>query len=318
MSALLELAGVRLEIDIPDGGTVHPLQGVNLNLRNREAVGLVGESGSGKSMTLRAILRLLPRGGRQTAGEICFNGERIDDTADEIFETIRGRQISMIFQDPVSALSPLLPIGDQISDVYRYSFGASRKEGHDRALRLLEALDIPHPQQMARRYPHQMSGGMAQRVNIAMALVCEPQLLLADEPTTGLDVTTQMQVLELLTDQLQERAASLLFVSHDLRVVGKVCEKVGVMYAGVLMEFGRSDEIFSTPANPYTRRLLECARIEEGIAPRSIRGAVPKLDLIHRLCPFRDRCDQRIALCDREIPPVQVFYDGRMNRCHVT
>ena len=318
MSALLELIDVQLEIKIPDGGMVYPLQGVKLTLGNREAVGLVGESGSGKSMTLRSILRLLPPGGHQTSGEIRLNGERLDDVSEKYFESIRGRQISMIFQDPVSALSPLLPIGEQISDVYRYSIGANRQEGRDRALKLLEALDIPRPQQVVRSYPHQMSGGMAQRVNIAMALVCEPQLLLADEPTTGLDVTTQMQVLDLLNDQLQERAASLLFVSHDLRVVAKVCEKVGVMYAGVLMEFGPSEDIFSTPANPYTRRLLECARIEEGVAPSSIRGAVPKLDVIHTLCPFRDRCDQKLTVCDLEIPPIQVFDDGRMNYCHLT
>ena len=261
MKKLLEINRVHVEIKSINKRSVHPLKGVDLQVGLEETVGLVGESGCGKSMILRTILRMLPHGGYQTKGKISLNGDRIDKAGDKYFETIRGRKISMVFQDPVSALSPLMRVGEQISDIYRYNVHATKVEAWDLALNLLEALGIVNPKKVAYRYPHQMSGGMAQRINIAMALVCEPQLLLADEPTTGLDVTTQMQVLELLRDQLTRLRASLLFVSHDLRVVKKICTKVGVMYEGKIVEFGKSNEVFSSPSHPYTQRLLECATL---------------------------------------------------------
>ena len=261
MKKLLEINGVQVEIKSTKRGNVFPLKGVDLHVGQEESVGLVGESGCGKSMILKTILRMLPHGGYQSGGEIFLNGDRIDKTEDKDFEKIRGRKISMIFQDPVSALSPLMRVGEQISDIYRYNVQATKSEGWNLALNLLEALGIVNPNKVAHRYPHQMSGGMAQRINIAMALVCKPQLLLADEPTTGLDVTTQMQVLELLRSQLAGLSASLLFVSHDLRVIEKICTKVGVMYGGKIVEFGKSNEVFSSPSHPYTQRLLECANL---------------------------------------------------------
>ena len=261
MKKLLEINGVQVEIKSTKRGNVFPLKGVDLHVGQEESVGLVGESGCGKSMILKTILRMLPHGGYQSDGEIFLNGDRIDKTEDKDFEKIRGRKISMIFQDPVSALSPLMRVGEQISDIYRYNVQATKSEGWNLALNLLEALGIVNPNKVAHRYPHQMSGGMAQRINIAMALVCKPQLLLADEPTTGLDVTTQMQVLELLRSQLAGLSASLLFVSHDLRVIEKICTKVGVMYGGKIVEFGKSNEVFSSPSHPYTQRLLECANL---------------------------------------------------------
>ena len=261
MKKLLEINGVQVEIKSTKRGNVYPLKGVDLHVGQEESVGLVGESGCGKSMILKTILRMLPHGGYQSDGEIFLNGDRIDKTEDKDFEKIRGRKISMIFQDPVSALSPLMRVGEQISDIYRYNVQATKSEGWNLALNLLEALGIVNPNKVAHRYPHQMSGGMAQRINIAMALVCKPQLLLADEPTTGLDVTTQMQVLELLRSQLAGLSASLLFVSHDLRVIEKICTKVGVMYEGKIVEFGKSNEVFSSPSHPYTQRLLECANL---------------------------------------------------------
>ena len=261
MKKLLEINGVQVEIKSTKRGNVFPLKGVDLHVGQEETVGLVGESGCGKSMILKTILRMLPHGGYQSDGEIFLNGDRIDKTEDKDFEKIRGRKISMIFQDPVSALSPLMRVGEQISDIYRYNVQATKSEGWNLALNLLEALGIVNPNKVAHRYPHQMSGGMAQRINIAMALVCKPQLLLADEPTTGLDVTTQIQVLELLRSQLAGLSASLLFVSHDLRVIEKICTKVGVMYDGKIVEFGKSNEVFSSPSHPYTQRLLECANL---------------------------------------------------------
>ena len=261
MKKLLEINGVKVEIKSTKRGNVYPLNGVDLHVDQEESVGLVGESGCGKSMILKTILRMLPHGGYQSGGEIFLNGDRIDKTEDKDFEKIRGRKISMIFQDPVSALSPLMRVGEQISDIYRYNVQATKSERWNLALNLLEALGIVNPNKVAHRYPHQMSGGMAQRINIAMALVCKPQLLLADEPTTGLDVTTQMQVLELLRSQLAGLSASLLFVSHDLRVIEKICTKVGVMYEGKIVEFGKSNEVFSSPSHPYTQRLLECANL---------------------------------------------------------
>ena len=261
MKKLLEINGVQVEIKSTKRGNVFPLKGVDLHVGQEESVGLVGESGCGKSMILKTILRMLPHGGYQSDGEIFLNGDRIDKTEDKDFEKIRGRKISMIFQDPVSALSPLMRVGEQISDIYRYNVQETKSEGWNLALNLLEALGIVNPNKVAHRYPHQMSGGMAQRINIAMALVCKPQLLLADEPTTGLDVTTQVQVLELLRNQLTRLSASLLFVSHDLRVIEKICTKVGVMYEGKIVEFGKSNEVFSSPSHPYTQRLLECANL---------------------------------------------------------
>ena len=261
MKKILEINGVKVEIKSTKRGNVYPLKGVDLHVGQEESVGLVGESGCGKSMILKTILRMLPHGGYQSDGEIFLNGDRIDKTEDKDFEKIRGRKISMIFQDPVSALSPLMRVGEQISDIYRYNVQATKSEGWNLALNLLEALGIVNPNKVAHRYPHQMSGGMAQRINIAMALVCKPQLLLADEPTTGLDVTTQMQVLELLRSQLAGLSASLLFVSHDLRVIEKICTKVGVMYEGKIVEFGKSNDVFSSPSHPYTQRLLECANL---------------------------------------------------------
>jgi len=261
LKKLLEINGVQVEIKSTKRGNVFPLKGVDLHVGQEESVGLVGESGCGKSMILKTILRMLPHGGYQSDGEIFLNGDRIDKTEDKDFEKIRGRKISMIFQDPVSALSPLMRVGEQISDIYRYNVQATKSEGWNLALNLLEALGIVNPNKVAHRYPHQMSGGMAQRINIAMALVCKPQLLLADEPTTGLDVTTQIQVLELLRSQLAGLSASLLFVSHDLRVIEKICTKVGVMYEGKIVEFGKSNEVFSSPSHPYTQRLLECANL---------------------------------------------------------
>lgn len=314
--ALLELIDVRVRIPSPAGGVVHPLQGVDLRVGHHQAVGLVGESGSGKSMTVRAILQLLPRGAEQYAGEVCFQGRRLDRADQPELQRIRGREITMIFQDPASALDPMQPVGEQIADVHRHSQDVDRRTARDRAVELLGALEIADPQRVARRYPHQLSGGMAQRVNIAMALIAEPLLLLADEPTTGLDVTTQAQVLGLLREQLAGRAASLLFISHDLRVVAAMCEVVGVMYAGVVMEFGPKDALLRAPANPYTRRLLECARLEPGVPPRFIPGSVPALDRVHELCPFRDRCDMKIDVCDREPPPVVEVGEGHISRCH--
>jgi len=261
LKKILEINGVKVEIKSTKRGNVYPLKGVDLHVGQEESVGLVGESGCGKSMILKTILRMLPHGGYQSDGEIFLNGDRIDKTEDKDFEKIRGRKISMIFQDPVSALSPLMRVGEQISDIYRYNVQATKSEGWNLALNLLEALGIVNPNKVAHRYPHQMSGGMAQRINIAMALVCKPQLLLADEPTTGLDVTTQMQVLELLRSQLAGLSASLLFVSHDLRVIEKICTKVGVMYEGKIVEFGKSNDVFSSPSHPYTQRLLECANL---------------------------------------------------------
>ena len=261
MKKLLEINGVKVEIKSTKRGNVYPLKGVDLHVDQEESVGLVGESGCGKSMILKTILRMLPHGGYLSHGEIFLNGDRIDTTEEKDFVKIRGRKISMIFQDPVSALSPLMRVGEQISDIYRYNVQATKSEGWNLALNLLEALGIVNPNKVAHRYPHQMSGGMAQRINIAMALVCKPQLLLADEPTTGLDVTTQIQVLELLRSQLAGLSASLLFVSHDLRVIEKICTKVGVMYGGKIVEFGKSNEVFSSPSHPYTQRLLECANL---------------------------------------------------------
>ena len=243
------------------GGTVPAVDHVSLSINRGEVLGLVGESGCGKSTLGKALMRMIQSPGKIVGGELWFEDVELLSLSEKEMGNWRGSRGSMIFQDPVSALSPLMRVGEQISDIYRYKVQATKSEGWNLALNLLEALGIVNPNKVAHRYPHQMSGGMAQRINIAMALVCKPQLLLADEPTTGLDVTTQIQVLELLRSQLAGLSASLLFVSHDLRVIEKICTKVGVMYEGKIVEFGKSNEVFSSPSHPYTQRLLECANL---------------------------------------------------------
>lgn len=314
---LLELRGVKVTIAGERAAPVHPLQGVDLRVGAGQTVGLVGESGSGKSMTIRAALRLLPAGGLVTAGQITWKERSVLDMDRAALQRYRGADVAMIFQDPVAALDPMLTVERQIVGAYRANQPGSDADARAAAQDALRRLDITRPERVLRLYPHQLSGGMAQRVNIAMALVCGPELLLADEPTTGLDVTTQLQVLDLLQERVHSERAALLFISHDLRVVSRICAYVGVMYAGAVVEFGPRDQILNDPVHPYTRALLACASIDGDGVPRFIPGQVPTLDVEHELCPYRDRCDARLDVCSRQPPPIRTASTDHAARCHL-
>lgn len=314
--SLLSMSDVEVSIPTTRGDVV-PLQGVDLQVRAGETVGLVGESGSGKSMTLRTVLRLLPPGAGVSAGEVRWRGRSVFRMDGRQLRAYRGAEVAMIFQDPVAALNPMLTVEQQVVDTYLANRDGETGEARRAAHAALGALDIPDPEAVLSRYPHQLSGGMAQRVNIAMALVCEPAMLLADEPTTGLDVTTQLQVLDLLEQQVHERQAALLFISHDLRVVARVCEQIGVMYAGRIVEFGHRDQVMHAPRHPYTQALLRCAELVPGRRPGFIAGQVPSLELRHTLCPFRARCDHVHDACHDSAPPHRVADCGHRSLCHL-
>jgi oligopeptide/dipeptide ABC transporter ATP-binding protein len=288
-----------------------------------EVLGLVGESGSGKSVTSLAIMRLLPAPAN-IGGEILLgrNGaqKNLLQLDSEEMRKLRGSQISMIFQEPMTALNPVMRVGEQIAEAVRAHGDMSRKESWNRAVEALHDVVISSPAQRARDYPHQLSGGMRQRVMIAMAIVNHPQLLIADEPTTALDVTVQAQILELLASLREKFGLTMLFISHDLAVTSQVADRVAVMYGGNLIELGPRDEIFRAPAHPYTRGLLAAVptlATGRDHPLRTIEGTVPPLHATPPGCPFEPRCEFRVAECVRELPPLIEVAPGHWARCPV-
>jgi peptide/nickel transport system ATP-binding protein/oligopeptide transport system ATP-binding protein len=297
---------------------------VSFGLARGEVLGLVGESGSGKSVTSLAVMRLLPSQAA-IAGEIRFaaNGSApvnlLSLTAEQM-RSLRGSGISMIFQEPMTALNPVMRVGDQVAEAVHAHNRITKKDTWNRAVQALREVAIPEPEVRARDYPHQLSGGMRQRVMIAMAIVNHPQLLIADEPTTALDVTIQAQILDLLADLREKFGLTMLFISHDLAVISKVADRVAVMYAGNLVELGPREEIFRNPAHPYTRGLLEAVPTLKTDRTRSlttIDGTVPSLRDIPPGCPFEPRCDIRIPQCARALPPLVQVSPGHWARCPV-
>src|SRR6185312_8960374 len=238
-------------------GLVHAVNGISFDIAPGETLGIVGESGCGKSVTSLALLGILPRAGRVTAGSARLDGRELTTMSDSQLRSIRGRQIAMIFQDPMTSLNPVLTIGRQLREPLETHLGLNKKEALARAAELLDSVGIPNASERLRDYPHQFSGGMRQRAMIAMALACEPKLLIADEPTTALDVTIQAQILNLLKQLVAERDTALVLITHDLGVVAGMCERVNVMYAGMFMETGSAEQVFETPRHPYTFGLLQ-------------------------------------------------------------
>ena len=293
-------------------------------LARGEVLGLVGESGSGKSVTSLAIMRLLPAQAK-IHGEIRFatNGgapQNLLTLEAEDIRHLRGSGISMIFQEPMTALNPVMRVGEQVAEAVRAHAHIAKKEAWDRAVDALREVAIADPEVRARDYPHQLSGGMRQRVMIAMAIVNRPQLLIADEPTTALDVTIQAQILDLLASLRAKFGLTMLFISHDLAVISKVADRVAVMYAGSLVELGPRDEIFRAPAHPYTRGLLEAVptlKTDRRHPLQTIEGAVPSLQAVPAGCPFEPRCDLRIPQCARALPPLVQVSPDHWARCPV-
>jgi oligopeptide/dipeptide ABC transporter ATP-binding protein len=296
---------------------------LSFTVNSREVFGLVGESGSGKSITALALMRLLPPNAR-AAGEVLFeNGSGAQDLLnlpDESMRRLRGTSLTMIFQEPMSALNPVMRVGDQIAEAVAAHSEVTRQEAWNRAVTAMRDVAIPAPQNRARDYPHQLSGGMRQRVMIAMAIVNRPQLLIADEPTTALDVTIQAQILELLSELRARFGLAMIFISHDLAVVSQVADRVAVMYAGSLVELGRKADIFRTPAHPYTRGLLDAVptlKTDRSHALRTIEGTVPTLHAVPPGCPFEPRCDLRVNECAGAVPPLVEVAPAHWARCPV-
>jgi peptide/nickel transport system ATP-binding protein len=323
---LLELQNVKVAFDTREG-RVTAVNGVSYHVNRGEVLGIVGESGSGKSVTVRAIMRLLARNAVEGDGAIRFSpqtGEEITLsglTKDNArMRALRGDRIAMIFQEPMTALSPVHSIGTQIMRTVMLHRRCSRAAARARAAELLGKVQLPFPEQMLDRFAHQMSGGMRQRAMIALALACDPALLIADEPTTALDVTTEAQILELLKSLQQEMGMAIIFITHNFGVVADIADRVSVMYLGRIVETGAVDDIFYNPQHPYTRALLQSIpRLgqEKVRRLRSIRGSVPDPYHVPGGCPFHTRCDHADpVLCAAKVPPLVPFAGGQSALCH--
>jgi oligopeptide transport system ATP-binding protein len=299
-------------------GTVHAVNGISFDIAAGETLGIVGESGCGKSVTSLAILGLLARNGRVESGRALFGGNDLVRQSDRQLRRIRGREISMIFQDPMTSLNPVLTIGRQIREGLETHFDMSKKDAEARSAELLDRVGIPSADKRLRDYPHQFSGGMRQRAMIAMALACRPKLLIADEPTTALDVTIQAQILDLLRELVAQENAALILITHDLGVVAGMCERVNVMYGGMFMETGSAEQLFESPRHPYTLGLLQSVpRLDAARRARlhPIEGAPPNMLRAPSACPFQPRCRFEVDLSRREVPPLVEIEPGHRVAC---
>jgi len=306
MKELLHIEDLRTYF-FTDQGTVKAVDGIDLSVNTAQTIGLVGESGCGKSMTALSILGLVPSPpGRIVSGKILFEGADLLTLTEKDFLAIRGNRISMVFQEPMTSLNPVFTVGEQITEVFRYHTDLSKRERRARAVDILKQVGIPSPERRFFDYPHQLSGGMRQRVMIAMALALSPRLLIADEPTTALDVTIQAQILELIDSLRKEHTMSMILITHDLGVVSEVAERLFVMYAGTIVESSPVRNIFDTPLHPYTQGLLK-ALPSLGTADKrlhTIPGTVPKLSEIPAGCRFSPRCSYVMDICRKEEPPM--------------
>lgn len=313
--ALLDIEN--LTIDIPtSGGLLHAVRGVSLSLERGRTLAIVGESGSGKSLSSLALMDLLPRRAIRRADVLRFDGIDLMTARERQKQDLRGNRMSMIFQEPMTSLNPAFTIGDQLCEVLRRHRRVSRTEARDRAAMLLEKAGITAAGTRLGQYPHQLSGGLRQRVMIAMALMCEPDLIIADEPTTALDVTIQAQILRLLRDLQAEFGMAMILITHDLGVVARIADDVGVMYAGQLVETGPAMKVFSAPGHPYTRGLMDCiptpGRTKPGDRLGAIPGQVPNLVEELRGCAFRDRCGQSLLSCGESFSDLWLADDHRV------
>jgi peptide/nickel transport system ATP-binding protein len=311
---LLEVVDLTVSFRTPHG-VVTVVEDVSFQVPAGRTMGIVGESGSGKTVSSLSILRLLPRSAH-VDGVIRFDGRDLLALSDKELRDVRGNDVSMIFQEPMSSLDPAFKIGDQIAEAARLHWGMSKAKAWDRAAEMLDLVGIPEARRRLRDYPHHFSGGMRQRAMIAMALVCEPKLLIADEPTTALDVTIQSQILELLRSLQQQLGMAMIFVTHDLGVVANICDRVTVMYAGQVVEEGDVDGIFLNPRHPYTAGLLASMpqAVQRGERLRVIPGAVPRPERMPVGCRFHPRCEHAIGVCEAA-PPALVTIGPRSVRC---
>lgn len=318
MTSLLKISDLKT-VFYSESGSAVAVDGVDLHLNSGEVLGIVGESGSGKSVTALSIMRLVPSPpGRILAGEVLFNGIDLLKLTEHEMREIRGDDISMIFQEPMTSLNPVFRIQEQIGEVYRVHRNMSKKESIDAAIEMLRKVGIPSPEKRAKDYPHQMSGGMRQRVMIAMALACDPKLMLADEPTTALDVTIQAQILDLMIKIKEESGTGIVLITHDLGVVAEMADRVSVMYAGKIVEEAPVKSLFKNPQHPYTIGLLRSIpRIDDehdNARLHVIEGMVPDLRRLPEGCPFRDRCPEAQEIC-KKYPLLEKKQSGHIVRC---
>ena len=315
MSDLLRIEDLHTQFHV-HGGTVKAVDGVDLTIPARATVGLVGESGSGKSITALSIMRLLEKNGGITGGHVWFHDRDLVALPDEEMQEIRGNDISMIFQEPMTALNPVFTVGDQIAEAVRLHQKVDREAGMNRAIEMLRLVGISDPQRRARQYPHELSGGMRQRVMIAMALSTSPELLIADEPTTALDVTIQAQILKLMRNLKGEFGSAILLITHDLGVVAEMCDSVAVMYAGRIVEQGPVDDVLDRPLHPYTRGLIGSvpSRNRRGEPLQQIPGMSRSPLKLPQGCSFRSRCPRAEAGCI-EMPELMPMLPGHFARC---
>ena len=316
---LLEIKNLRTTFSTIHG-KADAVRGIDLHIGENEILGIVGESGSGKSVTMKSVMGLLPRSAKVAAEEFTYKGEDLRGLKDSQLRKYRGREMAMIFQDPMTALNPLRTVGYHLTEVIRRYRKVSKKEAETIAVEMLRQVGIPSPQQRMKQYPHEFSGGMRQRVIIAMALCCEPSLLIADEPTTALDVTIQAQILDLLKELKQSRGMSVVLISHDMGVMANMCDRIAVMYGGVIVEEGTVDEIFYQPKHPYTKDLLRSIPRPDssrGERLQAIDGAPPALHALPKGCPFATRCQFATEKCFDEMPRTAVFSDTQNAKCHL-
>ncbi|MEA5113481.1 MAG: ABC transporter ATP-binding protein [Geobacteraceae bacterium] len=316
MTMLLQVSGLSTHFAV-QGGTVRAVDCLDFSLDEGETLSIVGESGCGKSATAFSLLRLVPEPGKIVAGRIMFEGRDLMLLPEEDMRRIRGNRIAMIFQEPMTSLNPVFRIGDQIAEGLRLHRGATKSEAKERTIDMLNRVGIPSPSSRYNDYPHQLSGGMRQRVMIAMALICRPRLLIADEPTTALDVTIQAQILELMDSLKKDMGMSLILITHDLGIVAERSERTAIMYAGRIVEFGPTGEVLNNPLHPYTRGLLASLpqHAERGKPLPVIPGQVPALSSPLPGCGFCDRCPSREWKCGQEPPPLKEMGSGHSVRC---
>lgn len=315
--ALLEVSDLDVVID-GEHGRRYVLQSVSLSVPRGARVGVVGESGSGKTMTARATIGLLPHGSRVTAGRVRLGDRELVGLPEHELRHLRGTEVGMTFQNAKACLDPLVPVGAQIAGVYRQHHpDVTRRQARDRAIEALDEMGIADARRRARSYAHEFSGGMAQRVMIALALVCSPRLLIADEPTTGLDVTVEEQVLRVISETVDAVGASLLFISHDLRVIAHMCAEVVVMYGGTVVEQGPTETILREPAHPYTQGLVASAQISESSRMATIPGRASAPLSPHVACPFADRCPAVMDICRESMPQMRAIAHGHAAACYL-